>query len=51
MCIPISIYQLLNIQSLHLKLGYFVDNGNRTGWSPICNGNGIVWSLIWSVMI
>ena len=38
-------------RGLHLKLGYFVDNGNRTEWSPICNGNRIEWSLIWSVII
>ena len=51
-CVFLSPYTSCWIfRGLHLKLGYFVDNGNRTEWSPICNGNGIEWSLIWSVII
>ena len=51
-CVFLSPYTSCWIfRGLHLKLGYFVDNGIRTEWSPICNGNRIVWSLIWSVMI
>ena len=51
-CVFLSPYTSCWIfRGLHLKLGYFVNNGNRTEWSPICNGNRIVWSLIWSVMI